>query len=87
MNPVYIAWKSIPSFSQCLRISGKSSVKSLTVKSVNPAVCVDNTADGRIAVSIPNAEIIGNATVIEHCPKQDISCIVKIFVFSFIFST
>ena len=41
------------------------------MKSVNPAVWVDKTADGRIAVSIPNADIIGRATVIEHCPKQE----------------
>ena len=49
-------------------MAGRSSVKSLTVKSVNPDVCVDKTAEGNIAVSIPNAEITGSATVIEHCP-------------------
>jgi len=35
---------------------------------VNPEVCVDRTADGSTAVSIPNAEMTGSATVIEHCP-------------------
>ena len=70
---MYIASNSIPSLSQCLRISGRSSVKSLTVNPVKPAVWVDKTAEGRIAVSIPKAETTGNATVIEHCPKQDMS--------------
>ena len=49
-------------------MSGKSSVKSLTVYSEKPDVCVDRTADGRTAVSIPKAEMIGSATVIEHWP-------------------
>ena len=35
-------------------------------------------ADGNIAVSIPQAESIGKATVSEHCPTQDISCTVSI---------
>ena len=35
---------------------------------LNPDVCVDNIADGRIAVSIPNAESIGKATVVEQPP-------------------
>ena len=61
-------------------MDGKSSVRSLTVKSVKPDVCVERTAEGRIAVSIPNAEIIGSATVIEHCPKHEMSWIVSIFV-------
>ena len=63
-----MASKDIPSFSQCFLISGRSSVKSLTVKSVKPEVCVDRTAEGSTAVSIPKAEITGSATVIEHCP-------------------
>ena len=63
-----MASKYISSFSQCFLISGRSSVKSLTVKSVKPAVCVDKTAEGSIAVSIPKAETIGSATVIEHWP-------------------
>ena len=29
-------------------------------------------------VSIPHAEIIGNATVSEHCPTQEMSCMVNI---------
>ena len=41
-------------------MAGRSSVKSLTVKSVNPDVCVDKTAEGNIAVSIPNADITGS---------------------------
>ena len=49
-------------------MSGRSSVKSLNVYPEKPAVCVDNTAEGKIAVSIPKAEITGNATVMEHCP-------------------
>ena len=45
-------------------MSGRSSVKSLNVYPEKPAVCVDKTAEGSTAVSIPKAEIIGNATVI-----------------------
>lgn len=63
-----MASKYIPSFSQCSRIAGRSSVKSLQVYPEKPEVCVDRTADGRTAVSIPNADMIGSATVIEHCP-------------------
>jgi hypothetical protein len=33
---------------------------------VKPDVCVDKTAEGRTAVSIPKAETTGSATVIEH---------------------
>ena len=50
-----------------------SSVKSRYVKPVNPPVCVDNTAVGITLVSIPAAEIIGNATVNEHLPNPEIS--------------
>ena len=49
-----------------------------------PPVWVDSTAVGMPAHSMPAAEIIGNATVSEHLPKQDISwiaatlfCIIK----------
>ena len=34
---------------------------------------VDKIADGNIHVSIPIAEMIGIATVNEHCPTHDIS--------------
>jgi len=44
----------------------------LNVKSEN-IVCVESTAVGIIAVSIPIAEIIGSATVREHLPIQEIS--------------
>jgi hypothetical protein len=39
---------------------------------------VDKTAVGKTEVSTPNAEIIGRATVKEHFPTQEMSCIVKI---------
>jgi hypothetical protein len=45
------------------------------VKPVKPPVCVDNTAVGITDVSMPAAEIMGNATVNEHLPKQDMSWI------------
>ena len=48
----------------------------------NPPVWLDNTAEGRIAVSRPHADMIGSATVREHWPTQDISCIVRIFLYS-----
>ena len=44
---------------------------------VNPPVCVDSTAVGITAHSAPVAEIIGNATVNEHLPKHEMSCIAK----------
>ena len=58
----------IPSLFQWLTILGISSVKSKTVKFLNPEVCVDNIADGRITVSIPNAGKTDNATVVEQLP-------------------
>ena len=58
---------------QCLKILGISFDKSRNVKFLNPPVCVDKTAVGRIAASTPIAEMIGNATVSEHFPKHDIS--------------
>ena len=45
------------------------------VKPVNPPVCVDSTAVGMTETSMPMAEIIGRATVSEHLPKPEISCI------------
>ena len=54
------------------------SLKSLKVKREN-MVCVERTAVGIIAASIPIAEMIGNATVSEHLPKQEMSWIVTIF--------
>ncbi|MBQ5820269.1 MAG: bifunctional 5,10-methylene-tetrahydrofolate dehydrogenase/5,10-methylene-tetrahydrofolate cyclohydrolase [Clostridia bacterium] len=44
---------------------GKAGI--ITGDMVRPGV-VDKTAEGNIAVSIPNADITGSATVIEHCP-------------------
>jgi hypothetical protein len=54
------------SFTQWSRIAGMSSVKSRTVKPVKPAVWVESTAEGKMAVSMPHAERIGSATVREH---------------------
>lgn len=39
-----------------------------------PPVCVDSTAVGMTETSMPMAEIIGRATVSEHLPKPEISC-------------
>ena len=33
----------------------------------------DKTAEGNMQVSTPQAEIIGKATVKEHCPTQEMS--------------
>ena len=53
---------------------GMSSVKSLNVHAEKPgAVWFDKTELGKIAVSIPQAEMIGNATVNEHCPTHEMS--------------
>lgn len=38
-------------------------------------MCVESTAVGITAVSIPAAEIMGSATVSEHFPRQEISLI------------
>ena len=57
--------------------------ESSEVKPLKPPVWVDKIAVGITAVSIPAAEIIGNATVKEHLPKHEISCIAAIlFCFS-----
>ena len=45
-----------------------SSVRSRNVQPALKAVCVDSTAVGMTAVSSPHAEMIGSATVSEHCP-------------------
>ena len=45
-----------------------SSVRSRKVQPALNAVWVDNTAVGMTAVSMPHAEMIGSATVSEHCP-------------------
>ena len=58
-----------------------SSVRSQTSTSVKPPVWVDRTADGSMAVSIPQADIIGSATVREQLPKQDISWRVSTLLF------
>ena len=55
-----------------------SAVRSWKVTPLN-IVCVDNTAVGITAVSIPIADITGSATVSEHLPTQEISCIVTAF--------
>jgi hypothetical protein len=53
---------------------GISSVKSLNVQAENPgAVWFDKTELGKIAVSIPQAEITGKATVNEHWPTHEMS--------------
>ena len=43
--------------------------------STNPELfdLVESIADGNTHVSIPHADIIGSATVSEHCPTHDIS--------------
>lgn len=66
-----------PSLTYTSLIEGISSVKSLNVK-FEKLVCVDKTAVGTMAVSTPIAEIMGKATVREHFPMQEISCIVII---------
>ena len=77
---------SIEYFFQCSAIFGISSLKSRNVKPSNPPVCVDKTEVGKIAHSMPIAEISGRATVMEHLPKHDISCIVTIlFILSPLF--
>ena len=48
--------------------------KYLKVKFLN-AVCVERIAVGSIAVSTPMLDIIGKATVSEHFPIHDMSCI------------
>ena len=61
------------SFIQCFSISGISEVRSRNVNPEKPAVCVERIADGIMPVSTPQADIIGNATVSEHCPTHEMS--------------
>ena len=67
---------------QWFAISIISAVKSLNVNPLN-AVWVESTAVGKTDVSTPKAEIMGNATVREHFPTHDISCIVNILFILF----
>ena len=76
--PMIVFSNLIFSFCQCSRIAGISSVRSLKVKSLKPAVWVESIAEGSMQVSIPQADRMGSATVIEHCPTQEISWMVKI---------
>ena len=39
----------------------------------NPPVWFESTAQGRMAHSTPQAETSGSATVVEHCPTQEMS--------------
>ena len=73
-KPLYIASNFIPRLFQCSAIGRMSPVRSRYVKPVNPPVCVDSTAVGMTETSMPMAEIIGRATVSEHLPKPEISC-------------
>jgi hypothetical protein len=41
-------------------------------------VCVERIVVGTIQHSTPIADITGSATVIEHFPKHDMSCMVAI---------
>ena len=67
---------------QCSAILGISSVRSRYVKPSKPPVCVESTAVGIQTVSIPAAEMMGNATVSEHLPKPEISLIaISLFFF------
>ena len=50
-----------------------SSVMSLNVYPVKPPVWVERTAVGITVHSNPVAEIMGNAVVREHLPKQEMS--------------
>ena len=61
-----------------------SSVRSRKVKPEKPAVWFESTADGRIHVSVPEAERIGSATVMEHCPTHEMSWIVRILLYAII---
>ena len=73
-----MASKSMPSLFQCAVMGAISPVRSCKVKPFLNAVCVDSTAVGKMAASTPIAEIMGNATVSEHLPTQEISCTVTI---------
>ena len=46
-----------------------------TMKPVKPPVWVDSTAVGITVHSAPTDEMIGSATVSEHLPKHEMSCI------------
>ena len=63
----------ILSFFHWALIAGMSSDRSRKVNPEKPAVWFERTADGRIQVSVPDADRIGNATVREHCPTHEMS--------------
>ena len=53
---------------------GMSSVRSRKVKPWKSApVWFESTAEGRMQASTPQAEMMGCATVSEHCPTQEMS--------------
>ena len=55
------------------------------IANANPTPApTDSTADGSTAVSTPQADRIGSATVSEHCPTHEISCTVRILLYSLI---
>lgn len=55
-----------------------SSVRSLYVYPLIPPVWVERIAVGSAEVSIPAADKMGNATVSEHFPKPEMSCMAAI---------
>ena len=55
-------------------IGRMSSVRSLYVYPLIPPVWVERIAVGSAEVSIPAADKMGNATVSEHFPKPEMSC-------------
>lgn len=68
---------SIPSSFHTLQMGAMSSVRSRKVNLLN-CVCVESTAVGNIAASMPKEEMMGSATVKEHFPTQEMSWIVRI---------
>ena len=76
-----MASKPMPAAFQFSATGAISSARSRKVK-LGKAVWVDSTAVGMTAVSTPQAEITGSATVSEHFPTQETSCTVTIrFIF------
>ena len=72
-----MASTAMPWTFQWAAMGGISSVRSRKVKP-SKAVWVDSTAVGMTAVSTPQAEMIGKATVREHLPMQEMSWMVTI---------
>ena len=71
--PTRMASKVIPFSCQWRQIPESCASKRTAAGFPKPPVWVDSSTVGRMQVSAPQADKMGSATVVEHCPTQEMS--------------